>query len=97
MVSSSGSMERLHALMEFLKGDFNTSTARWAVITATPQTTAGAMVYKREMVSQHTFEVFSTWESASGFLQLDLPAPPTVVFFKEIAASAAGLSEPARP
>lgn len=85
-------LDDLRPLVAFLKCERETTVARWAVITASPITTAGAMVYKRAMASRHPFEVFSTWESACGYLQLDLPRPPEPTFkivFHDTASPAA--------
>lgn len=77
-------LENLQGLTAFLKNEPRLSQGRWAVITSTPMATAGAMLYKREMAAHHPFGVFSTWESACAFLQLDLPARPSPVFFPDL-------------
>lgn len=85
-VTFSPGLDDLQGLIAFLKTKPDTSQARWAVITTTPLVTAAAMVYQRRMTSQHPFAVFSTWEAACEFLQLDLPARPDVTFFPDIVA-----------
>lgn len=84
-MAPSQALDKLQGLMLFLKSQPQTSQGRWAVITSTPMSTAGAMVYKRDMATHHPFGVFSTWESACAFLQLDLAAPPASAFFTDLA------------
>lgn len=79
MIPGAG-LEDLTPLVAFLKNSPETSDSRWAVITASPLATAGAMLYKRAMSGQHAFEVFSTWESACRYLQINLPRPPATTF-----------------
>lgn len=71
-------LEDVRTLIAFYSAEPATSKGRWAVITASPLSTASAMVYKRAMSHLQAVEVFSTWESACNFLQLDLPAPPAI-------------------
>lgn len=78
------SLERLVEIVIFLKDQPQLSQGRWAVITSTPIVTAAAMVYKREMAARHPFGVFSTWESACAFLQLDMPVRPAPTFFPDL-------------
>lgn len=85
-MSSSASLDNLVNLIAFLQGQPQISQGRWAVITATPIVTAASMVYKRKMAARHPFGVFSTWESACGFLQLDMPLRPEPTFFPDAAA-----------
>ena len=82
-------LENLQGLTAFLKHEPQLSQGRWAVITSTPIATAGAMLYKREMAAHHPFGVFSTWEAACAFLQLDLPTRPSPSFFPDLSDTAA--------
>jgi hypothetical protein len=88
MTPSSGSGD-LRAVINFLQSDHHTSEGRWAVITSSPLAAASSMVYKKAMAGRHVLEVFSTWECASGFLQLDLPQPPVAAFLTDLNAGAA--------
>ena len=74
-MNSSAGLANLQPLMEFLKNDPRLSKGRWAAIVSTPVVTAGSLVYKRSMAPQHMFEVFSTWESACTFLQIETDRP----------------------
>lgn len=71
----------LQDYIAFLKKAPSTSDVRWATIVTSPWLTAGAMIYRTSMAGRHPIEVFSTWASASRFLQLDLSAPPPVAYF----------------
>jgi hypothetical protein len=73
-------IDDLRPLIAFLKNSPNTSASRWAVITSSPLTTAGSLVYKGAMSGQHAIEVFSTWESACTYLLIDQPRPPELTF-----------------
>ncbi|MDF3056210.1 MAG: hypothetical protein K0R17_425 [Rariglobus sp.] len=84
-MTPSAGLADLPALIAFLKSDPHTSQRRWAAITATPLVTAGSMVYRHQMAGRHPFGVFSTWESACGFLQLDMAEPPALTFFSDLA------------
>lgn len=74
-MNPSAGLAHLPPLMEFLKNDPRLSKGRWAAIVATPIVTAGSLIYKRTMAPQHMFEVFSTWEAACTFLQVDEDKP----------------------
>lgn len=84
-MTPSAGLDDLTLLIDFLKLDMRTSTGRWAVITSSPAATAGSMIYKRRMAGHHVFEVFSTWESAFGFLQLEPAGRPAIPFLTDIA------------
>ncbi len=79
-MSAGAVIDDLRPLIAFLKSSPNTSASRWAVITASPLATAGSLVYKKAMSGQHAFEIFSTWECACDYLQIDQPSPPAPVF-----------------
>lgn len=79
-MSTGAVIDDLRPLIAFLKSSPNTSASRWAVITASPLTTAGSLVYKGAMSGQHAFEVFSTWESACAYMQIEQPRPPELTF-----------------
>jgi hypothetical protein len=70
----------LHSLTAFLKDHPKTSRSRWAVITDSPLVTAGSLFYKTLMSGRHSLEVFSTWEAACTYLQLDSfrPSEPVI-------------------
>jgi hypothetical protein len=73
-------LEDLRPLIAFLKSSPKISKARWAVIAHSPLVTAGSLVYKKAMSGRHSLEVFSTWECACGYLQIDQPRPPEPAF-----------------
>jgi hypothetical protein len=74
-MSPSAGLANLPLLMEFLKNEPQLSSGRWAAIVSTPIVTAGTLIYKKSMAPQHMFEVFSTWEAACTFLQIDAEKP----------------------
>lgn len=71
--SVSVTMGDFRSLMEFLKPQKQLSRGRWAVVTSTPFVAACGYIYQRAMAGCHTLEVFSTWETACAFLNLNLP------------------------
>ncbi len=79
-MSTGDVIDDLRPLIAFLKKSPSTSQSRWAVITSSPLTTAGALVYKSAMLGHHAFEVFSTWESACAYMQIEQPRPPELAF-----------------
>jgi len=79
-MSAGAVIDDLRPLIAFLKSSPHTSASRWAVITASPLATAGSLIYKSAMSGQHSFEIFSTWESACDYLQIDEPSPPAPAF-----------------
>ncbi|CAM3006037.1 hypothetical protein [Rariglobus hedericola] len=83
-MTPSAGLDDLNGLVDFLKSETQTSTSRWAVITSSPAATAGSMVYKRIMAGRHVFEVFSTWESACEFLQLEITERPAIPFLPDM-------------
>lgn len=72
--SVSVAMNDFRPLVEFVRQNDRTSEGRWAAVATTPLATACGYIYQRALASRHTFEIFSTWEGASRFLKLDLPA-----------------------
>jgi hypothetical protein len=74
-------IDGLHELIEFYRNSPNTTQVRWAAITSSPWLTAGSMLYRNAMAGRHALEIFSTWDSARIYLQLDLPSPPEMTFF----------------
>lgn len=65
----------LPALMKFLKGNPRLSQGRWAAIATTPMATAASLLYRHDIAPEQTFGVFSTWEGACDFLQVDIERP----------------------
>ena len=65
----------LPALLKFLKGNPRLSQGRWAAIATTPMATAASLLYRQDIAPEQTFGVFSTWEAACAFLQVDLERP----------------------
>ena len=62
-------------LVQFVKGSAKTSRGRWAAVAVSPLATAIAMFYQKSLAGRHTFEVFSTRESACRFLGIGLAVP----------------------
>jgi len=66
-------IDDVRGLVDFFLTHENTSIGRWAAIASSPLVTAFALIYKRGLLDRHPFEVFSTWEAACKFLDLDTP------------------------
>lgn len=86
-MTTDGGIEDIHTLIDFLKTQSSTSTVRWAVITSSPTLTAGSMLYRTAMTGRHTLDILASWEAAANALQIDLPAPPPVRFFPDLAGT----------
>jgi len=65
-------IEEVRSLVDFFLTHEKTSIGRWAAIASSPIVTAFALIYKRSLLDRHPFEVFSTWEAACEFLELDV-------------------------
>jgi hypothetical protein len=74
-MTPSARLPQLPGLLHFLKNDAHLSQGRWAAIATSPLATAGSLIYKRAMAPRHMFEVFSTWDAACTFLQIDAEKP----------------------
>jgi len=61
----------LRTLAAFLVREPATSSGRWAAVATTPLAIACSLIYRSALRRRHGFEIFSTWEAACGFLQLD--------------------------
>jgi len=66
-------MSDFRSLLEFIRGHGSTSEGRWAAVASTPFATACGFMYQRAMVGRHTLEVFSHWETACEFLDVEVP------------------------
>lgn len=60
------------ALVDFVRGQKDTSEGRWAAVTNSPLATACGLIYQRAMAARHPFEVYSTFEAAGAFVGVDL-------------------------
>lgn len=68
-------MEDFRHIVEWVRGQDRTSVNRWAAVASTPLATACALLYRRAMADRQRFEVFSTWEAACRYIEVDLPPP----------------------
>ena len=67
-------VRELRPVLEFVRGNANTSTGRWAAVAASPLATACGLIYRRALSSRHAFDVFSTREAACEFVGFQLGA-----------------------
>jgi len=70
--SADMTMDGFRSLIVFVKNYEKYSTARWAAVASTPFPTAYAMLYRAALEGRQHFEVFSTWEAACSFLDVEL-------------------------
>lgn len=67
------SLSDLRALLDFLRNEARTSTGRWAAVAVSPLAAACAVLYQQACAQRHTCEVFSTWDAACRYLEVELP------------------------
>lgn len=75
-------IEDFRAVVGWVRSHERTSAARWAALASSPYATACALLYRRAISDRQDFQVFSTWEAACRFIEVDLPPPvlqPAVV------------------
>ena len=60
------------SLIEFVRDNPSASRGRWAIVTSTPLATVCGIIYQRAMAKQHTLEIFSTWEAACQFVNVEV-------------------------
>ncbi len=60
-------------LAQLMAGHPRTTRGKWAAVIASPVGTAFAFIYQRLIRPRHPVEIFSTWEAACAYLDIDLP------------------------
>lgn len=73
--SVSIAIEDFRAIVEWVRRHERTSVARWAAVASTPYATACALLYQRALAGRQELQVFSTWDAACRFIEVDLPPP----------------------